>query len=318
MTLSYGSSKDVTLDSGAVLPVVLDSGTTDIELPPAIAGIAAKFAGAIPIPENPGVLYVPCNLSTADANFTFGLGGSEGINITVPMSEIVLDWQGDYTFEDGVTRACPFGISSSETALILGDAFLRSTYAVFNLESKQIGLAQAKRSSGESPSPVSIVEIPPSGIPNAVRSVRVIPLPSQASSQAAQAPGKGKGKHHGATASATANPLTTITAGTVSVVPSKASFTATGSGPPEPSIYLYAASIAQQDSTMSSGTATTATTAVASGSLATGTTTAAASSISPFTSGADSTVVYSWWRSLMVFVAAATAATSLLTGVCQK
>ena len=271
ISLSDGSSGNpIPILHDTVVPVVLDSGTTSIELPSALANQIGKFAGAVPIPPEPGYLFVPCNLSTSNANFTFTFGGSHGIDITIPMSEIVLDWQGDYTFEDG-TRACELGINPTES-LILGDVFLRNVYAVYNLEAKKIGLAQAKSNSPSSDTASStgqIIEIPASGIPNAVRSASLLPTSSNTASAAAQPTGSmqgGKSGHSdGGESTAIADLATTLTIGTVSVLPSQASFSATGSAPPEPSIYLEAASVAQGDSSAGGASTAGATTASPTG-----------------------------------------------------
>lgn len=290
ISASYSDADNVlhtaSLTSDSLIPVILDSGTTDIQLSPPLVNAMSRFMGAVPIPANPGFGYVPCNLSTANASFTFTLGGAHGVNITAPMSEMVFDWQGDFTFADG-TRACQIGVDASEP-YILGDSFLRSAYAVFNLESKQIGLAQAAvRASTAISSSGTILEIPPSGIPSAVRSVPVLSIPSsislshppQSSPTAideGEGGGRGGRKHKhpfpfpssfssAINATTTENPATTLTVGTVDVLPSHASFTATGAAPLEPSVYLEAARIAGAPPASGGGGVNTTTTAAGTG-----------------------------------------------------
>jgi hypothetical protein len=84
-------------------------------------------------------------------------GGPGGPQISVPMSEMVVD--AGITFSDG-SKACYLGIDAVDESLggsiILGDTFLRSAYVVYDLENQVIALAQAKFNVTDS----SVVPIP--------------------------------------------------------------------------------------------------------------------------------------------------------------
>lgn len=60
------------------------------------------------------------------------------------MSALILAYDGTLQFPDG-SPACDIGVELSNVGLtILGDNFLRSACAVYDIDAKQIGLAQAK------------------------------------------------------------------------------------------------------------------------------------------------------------------------------
>ncbi|KAL8773451.1 MAG: hypothetical protein Q9209_001554 [Squamulea sp. 1 TL-2023] len=82
-------------------------------------------------------------MSTAAATFTFRLGGPLGTQISVSMTDFVAPFANNLTFGNSTT-ACYFDLESCENPnAILGDSFLRSAYAVFDLEDRQIALAQS-------------------------------------------------------------------------------------------------------------------------------------------------------------------------------
>lgn len=130
-----------------VIYTVLDSGAADSYIPPNLIPSLYSYLGATTDnADTGGLAAVPCNISTANANFTFGFGGSKGPQITVPISDLVdlnnSKLQG-YRYADG-TPACPLLIGpSTDPNMLLGASFLRSAYAVYNLESETIALAQS-------------------------------------------------------------------------------------------------------------------------------------------------------------------------------
>ena len=145
------------------VPALLDSGTFDAELPASIANAITTGMGAVVVD---GSAIVPCRYAHADATIIFGFGGPGGSQISVPMSEMVVD--AGFTFSDG-SEACYLGVNAIDEGLggsiILGDTFLRSAYVVYDLENQVIGLAQARYNVSVSES--NIVPIPSgAGLPD--------------------------------------------------------------------------------------------------------------------------------------------------------
>jgi hypothetical protein len=136
------------------VPALLDSGTYDTELPATIANAITSGMGAV---YSGGSNIVPCRYTDADATIIFGFGGPGGPQISVPMSEMVVD--AGITFSDG-SEACYLGVDAVDESLggsiILGDTFLRSAYVVYDLENQIIALAQAKLNVTDS----SVIPIP--------------------------------------------------------------------------------------------------------------------------------------------------------------
>ena len=144
----------------------LDSGTTAIFLPQSLADPLFSYIGAI-WDSDLGGAFVPCNISTADVILSFYFGGDGGAKINVPIADLIL---GSVPPSDGTmfadhTSACILQVYRSDPsyAIILGDAFLRSTYVVYDLENKQIAMAQANtNSTGER---IDEITMGASGIP---------------------------------------------------------------------------------------------------------------------------------------------------------
>ncbi|KAL8791699.1 MAG: hypothetical protein Q9195_005706 [Heterodermia aff. obscurata] len=136
-------------DSNLVVPALLDSGTTLIQLPTDMAQKIQDTVGAITDPNSAQPL-VACNLSTAKATYVFGFGGSSGPKINVPISQLIDPPDGRTVFADG-TPACGFDIiGNDEGQVILGDVFLRSAYVVYHLGAKTIALANSNTNPGSS------------------------------------------------------------------------------------------------------------------------------------------------------------------------
>lgn len=148
---------------------ILDSGSTITLLPDAVVrSIWNKFnvinIRGLPIP------FVDCaKANTKGVTFNFQFTNK---TIKVPIDEMVINnlasiqddisadptlsnlfkgWSGVCTF--GISSTTNYGITSSSFAL-LGDTFLRSAYVVYDLQNKQIGIAQATLNSTSS----SIIE----------------------------------------------------------------------------------------------------------------------------------------------------------------
>jgi hypothetical protein len=142
---------------------LLDSGTTVTIIPDDIYTELVTFFQAVE--DSQGDVLVKCGLlDSAAGSLNFQFGGSNGPIIKVPFSEFALPAIGtDGTwlkFKDG-SLACVLGLESSggsgnsNLGVILGDTFLRSAYVVYDLDNKQISLAQTVFNATDS----NIVEI---------------------------------------------------------------------------------------------------------------------------------------------------------------
>ena len=146
--LGVTDSKGTTLvNTGSFpLPAVLDSGTTLTVVPAGIFQQLATYFNATNEGANEGYL-VPCSNANWEGTLDYGFGGDNNAVIQVPFSELALpayDQDGyPATFNDG-TPACAFGIAPTQpnSPILLGDTFLRSAYVIYDIEAKQVGIAQ--------------------------------------------------------------------------------------------------------------------------------------------------------------------------------
>ncbi|KAI4231528.1 MAG: hypothetical protein LQ352_008400 [Teloschistes flavicans] len=137
----------------------LDSGASTSLLPRPIAEAIYSAAGVLDDAATQNYPAVSCNLSTAAATFTFGFGGPNGPQISVSMAEFVAPWQNNITFADG-TPACSFNLRPVDTPdAVLGDSFLRSAYAVFDLDQGVVALAQSNTDPATNNQPNNITAI---------------------------------------------------------------------------------------------------------------------------------------------------------------
>ncbi|MCJ1397717.1 hypothetical protein MMC11_000913 [Xylographa trunciseda] len=164
---SKGSATTISTPAGFPLTVLLDTGTTLLQLPQQVCTNLCSAFGCTTTSNNGYTL--PCNTA---GNITFNFSG---INITAPVAE----FQRDLGFGGG---QCSFDIQPINSGYILGEPFLRSAYVVFDLDNNEIALAQTVFNSS---APSNILEItnPSSaangsssttfGIPNAVNASNV-------------------------------------------------------------------------------------------------------------------------------------------------
>lgn len=132
--------------------VIIDSGAGFLGLPPALYDQVIALAPVAS--EYDGFATMLCKHANMDAHVTVALTGVDGISksIDIPFFNLVVPlYEGTY---DNSTPAlhqgeelCAFTVSKGE---VLGDPFLRSAYAVFNIDEKTISLAQAKYDAGAS------------------------------------------------------------------------------------------------------------------------------------------------------------------------
>lgn len=145
-------------------PVLLDSGTTFSYLPSTLVKTIYGAINAIDDTDNSGLIFIDCAILSQSQKLTFnyGFGGPNGIQIHVPIDELVfsLNTLLNITEEDlpptPFPSTCGFGIfpNRGKEPSILGDTFLRSAYVVYDLDSNLVGLAQTNFNSTTS----SIVE----------------------------------------------------------------------------------------------------------------------------------------------------------------
>jgi hypothetical protein len=98
-----------------------------------------------------GFPYVPCSVRDSDEalEFEFGTGEDNGPRIKVPYGEMVYPFGlpaniGEVRDEDGV-ELCYQGLIGTEGPIfLLGAAFIRNAYVVYDVDRLQISLAPAK------------------------------------------------------------------------------------------------------------------------------------------------------------------------------
>ncbi|KAL8946286.1 MAG: hypothetical protein Q9222_007295 [Ikaeria aurantiellina] len=162
-----------TVQDNVVRSAILDSGTTGTVFPSDLADTFLKFVGAVNDPNIPQPL-VACSLANADAQFIYQFGGSSGPKISVPVADLIEPHIQGLQFRDG-SDACVLGVEGAEIDfLLLGDTFLRSAYVVYDLESRQIAMAQAKLNVTTS----NVQEITGDSIPGVETVVSSIAMPS--------------------------------------------------------------------------------------------------------------------------------------------
>lgn len=124
---------------------ILDSGTTITLLPDEIAAVVFQELGAT-VSQQLGAVVVPCALAKKSGSINYGFGGVGGPTIKVDVSQLVLPLSTSGgripTYNNG-DPACQLGIQAAgSNPTLFGDTFLRSAYAVYDLDNNRIGLAQ--------------------------------------------------------------------------------------------------------------------------------------------------------------------------------
>lgn len=120
------------------LEVLIDSGTTFCYFPPNLTEqIAAKFGATYD--EKTELYFLDSNqFSNSDFEFNFS-----GVKITVPIKEMIVE--SSLVIQGNPPAKYVLGMmATQEQPYILGDTFLRSSYAVFDLHNKVIAMGQAK------------------------------------------------------------------------------------------------------------------------------------------------------------------------------
>ena len=118
---------------------LLDSGNSLTRVGPDLFNILATYFEVVVDPLNGPLLS--CDWSSVNGSLDYGFGGVPAV-VSVPFSEIAITPVPPITFDDG-SSACLFGFASTNSDASLGDTFLRSAYVVYDLDDKQIGLANS-------------------------------------------------------------------------------------------------------------------------------------------------------------------------------
>ncbi|KAL2256050.1 hypothetical protein VTK26DRAFT_2268 [Humicola hyalothermophila] len=101
-------------------------------LPPNISRAIARDFGAEDSDGN-GFYRIDCSLTALNGSLDFAF---DGVTIQVPYKELIREVPSN-------PPACFLGIMPSERFALLGDTFLRSAYAVFDLETSSVWMTQA-------------------------------------------------------------------------------------------------------------------------------------------------------------------------------
>ncbi|TFB06390.1 Candidapepsin-8 [Trichoderma ghanense] len=112
------------------MTVFLDSGSTLTLLPPQLVRQIASALGSTQTDES-GFFVVDCALASQDGTIDFEF---DGVTIRVPYAEMIRQ-------VSTLPPHCYLGMMGSTQFALLGDTFLRSAYAVFDLTSNVVHLA---------------------------------------------------------------------------------------------------------------------------------------------------------------------------------
>ena len=188
VAVSNGQSNVTAGKTSLPVPVLLDSGTTDMKLP---AGVVRDIYSAVNSSSAAGLQYfnaggsigtvVACNCALANSTQTMTFNFS-GAVITVPMKSIVLqvdpNIRSQYHIPD---TTCQFGVTPMNgtqiSVMILGQTFLRAAYTVFDLDNNQISLAQAVYTNASS---IKEIGAGKNSVPGAVNATGTSPSSSTA------------------------------------------------------------------------------------------------------------------------------------------
>ena len=134
---------------------ILDSGSTDMQLPNDVFNNLIKGLGAVIGDISDGVPGVPCSLIEDNkAGISLQFGGTDGPLMEVPLSAMI---NSKTRKSVGGIDFCLLSVGPSLGGLvILGDAFLRSFYIVYDIANNQIALATAVLNATGTPSIANI------------------------------------------------------------------------------------------------------------------------------------------------------------------
>ena len=143
-----GSGKPITVSTGQSI-AILDSGTSFTMVPQNVLENILNALNDGNIQQVSGMFYLPCS-DAHGRKFTFTFGN---VQIDVDLSQFLIP-------ADTQNIHCALGFDATqENQYTLGDTFLRSVYAVYDLENNQVGLAPASFN----PSHSNVVPFPSKG-----------------------------------------------------------------------------------------------------------------------------------------------------------
>jgi saccharopepsin len=120
---------------GLNLGAILDTGTSLIAMPSDLAALFNRYMGATQVSS--GLYEVDCHKRDQLPDLTFTLSGSK---FSISAHDYILE------LENGSCISCLQGFDAGEKTgplFILGNAFLRRWYSIFDLENDTVGLAKA-------------------------------------------------------------------------------------------------------------------------------------------------------------------------------
>ena len=121
---------------------LLDSGTSATLINNEVFQQLASGFGAVEVGDS--VSAVPCDYANSNATINYQFGGSDGPIVSVPVSQIIGQQYFDASGFSDPSGGCDFGFGPPiQGVVILGDTFLRSAYAVFDIDNNQAAIAQA-------------------------------------------------------------------------------------------------------------------------------------------------------------------------------
>ena len=163
------------------VPAILDSGTTVALLPDDLANQLYTQFGAV-MSDEVGAYVAPCYLQTANATLDFAFGGPGGPTIRVPVGEFLISLEGDGypapKFKNGNT-ACMVGFQEAAgNPILLGDTFLRSAYVVYDIDNREVSIAQTILNATKAN--VQEIQPGPQGVPNVASTASAVSISATA------------------------------------------------------------------------------------------------------------------------------------------
>jgi len=127
---------------GYAQSVLLDSGTSATLLTDDVFDPLANGFGAVYVGQES--YAVPCRYSGVNGTINYKFGGENGVSISVPISQVIGSQELSSDQFNDASGGCDFGFGPIiDGVSILGDTFLRSAYAVYDLDNNMAALAQA-------------------------------------------------------------------------------------------------------------------------------------------------------------------------------
>lgn len=151
ITLYQGSKSGVLVNMN--VGALLDSGSSYMSLPTRFVAALAESIGAS---VSSGYVLASCSLT---GGLTFDLSG---ITVNVPFQQMLFP-------ANAAKTQCILGVLADDKNIILGDTFLRSVYAVYDLENNEVALAA---SNFDSSSSADVEAFASTGIPSATQAPR--------------------------------------------------------------------------------------------------------------------------------------------------